>query len=135
MLTDATLLTALERLNVHFVAGQSNIWHEANIPPDELLCGLASHKEARMRLALFPIFLTNPSHARYVNEALFKLTSEQQHIMRCRRTYPNHTSPNPERHIQQPCCPTFEKNPCCPVLQHLLATAQAHPNQENRYQK
>ena len=80
--TEAALAATLDQLGVHFVAGQTDGWVET-IAPDVLLCGLASSDEARMRLALIPLFLKHPHYAVYVTEALNLLTPAQQQFLRC----------------------------------------------------
>jgi len=77
------LAATLDQLGVHFVAGQTDGQVETVTPPDALLCGLASSDEARMRLALIPLFLEHPGYAVYVIEALSHLTPAQQQFLRC----------------------------------------------------
>jgi hypothetical protein len=54
------LVTELNRLGVHFVTGGELEWSAPSLPPAELLAGLASQSEARLRLALIPLFLVHP---------------------------------------------------------------------------
>ncbi len=83
MTTTATLAYTLEQIGVHFIARPANESIESVLPPDSLLCGLASSDEARMRLSLIPLFLNHPDYAEYVAEALNHLTLDQQQLLRC----------------------------------------------------
>jgi hypothetical protein len=79
-----TILAAtLEQMGIHFVAVQTDWQVEPVAPPDILLCGLASSHEARMRLALIPLFLKKPEYAVYVTEALRHLAPAPQQLLRC----------------------------------------------------
>lgn len=83
MSTTATLAYTLEQIGVHFIARPANESVDSILPPDSLLCGLASSDEARMRLSLIPLFLSHPHYAGYVAGALAHLTLDQQQLLRC----------------------------------------------------
>jgi hypothetical protein len=83
MTTNETLAATLDQLGVYFVSGDSKDQMEEILSPDELLCGLASNSEARMRLALIPLFLKNAQYVVYVSESLNRLAPDQQNILRC----------------------------------------------------
>ncbi|MAT99342.1 MAG: hypothetical protein CL608_19560 [Anaerolineaceae bacterium] len=81
--TNAILTTSLDRLGVHFLAGQPDTHHEIAESPVALLRGLASSDEARLRLALIPLFLKRPEYALHVENALIGLSPTAQHFLRC----------------------------------------------------
>ncbi len=81
--TNAILTTTLDRLGVHFIAGQVDTHPEIAESPVALLRGLASSDEARLRLALIPLFLKRPDYALHVENALIGLSPTAQHFLRC----------------------------------------------------
>ena len=81
--TNATLTTTLDQLGVHFIAGQPDTDPEIAESPADLLRGLASSDEARLRLALIPLFLKRPEYALHVENALIGLSPTAQHFLRC----------------------------------------------------
>ena len=83
MFTDHMLAATLEQLDVHFVVAPTNGQANTPISPEILLSGLATSEEARMRLALIPLFLRHPHYAAYVKEALKRLTPAQQTVLCC----------------------------------------------------
>lgn len=83
MTTDTMLAVTLEQLDVHFVVAPRDKGVEATASPVALLAGLATSEEARMRLALIPLFLRRPQYAAYVTETLRHLTVAQQDLLRC----------------------------------------------------
>ena len=76
-------IDSLHTLGVKFLAGQRDGQLESITSPEELLCALASSDEARIRLALIPLLLRYPGYAKYVQEALKRLSSPQQCFLRC----------------------------------------------------
>lgn len=72
------LVTELNRLGVHFVTGGEPEWSVPPLSPEELLTGLVSQSEARLRLALIPLLLTHPELATVVPEALARLPEREQ---------------------------------------------------------
>ncbi len=83
MTTSALLATTLDQLGVYFIAGPTGESNEFIESPHALLCGLASSDEARMRLALIPLFLQYPHYAKYIPWGLQHLTPAQQQLLRC----------------------------------------------------
>lgn len=81
--TNAILTTTLDQLGVHFIAGRVDTHPEIAESPVALLRGLASSEEARLRLALIPLFLKRPEYAAYVKNSLFGLSPTAQHFLRC----------------------------------------------------
>jgi hypothetical protein len=81
--TNAILTMTLDHLGVHFIAGEVDTHPEIAESPVALLRGLASSEEARLRLALIPLFLKRPEYAAYVKNALFGLSPTAQHFLRC----------------------------------------------------
>ncbi len=82
-LTNTILTTSLERLGVHFIAGQPDLASETAESPVALLRGLASSNESRLRLALIPLFLRRPEYALQVVVALSGLSRQPEHFLRC----------------------------------------------------
>jgi hypothetical protein len=83
MPTNATLTATLDQLGVYFIAGQVDTHPEIAESPVALLRGLASSNEARLRLALIPLFLKRPEYALHVENALTGLSRTAQHFLRC----------------------------------------------------
>lgn len=83
MTKNATLTAALDQLGVHFIAGQPDTQPETAESPLDLLRGLTSSNEARLRLALIPLFLKRPEYALHVKNALPTLSPTAQHFLRC----------------------------------------------------
>jgi hypothetical protein len=83
MTTNATLAASLDQLGVHFIAGQPDARPETAKSPLALLRGLASSNEARLRLALIPLFLKRPEYALHVEETLPILSLTAKHFLRC----------------------------------------------------
>ena len=81
--TTAILAATLDQLGVHFIAGQADTQTKTAESPLALLCGLASSSEARLRLALIPLFLKHPEYALHVEEALPGLGPTAQLFLRC----------------------------------------------------
>lgn len=82
--TTKELTATLDHLGVHFVMGEMDCDLSTAIDsPTDLLIGLASSNEARIRLALVPLFLRHPHHADYVHSALAELPNSQSDTLRC----------------------------------------------------
>jgi hypothetical protein len=80
--TNAILTTTLDQLGVYFIVGQPDTQPEIAESPVALLRGLASSDEARLRLALIPLFLKRPEYAMYVEDTLSGLSPIAQHFLR-----------------------------------------------------
>lgn len=72
------LVTELNRLGVHFVTGGGVERSTPSLPSADLLAGLASQPEARLRLAVIPLLLAHPELATAVPEALARLPKREQ---------------------------------------------------------
>jgi hypothetical protein len=72
------LVTELNRLGVHFVTGGELEWSAPALPSSELLAGLVTQSEARLRLALIPLLLVHPELATTLPEALTRLSEREQ---------------------------------------------------------
>jgi hypothetical protein len=83
MTTSGTLAATLDQLGVYFIAGQTDGQSGSVAPPVVLLRGLAGSGEARMRLALIPLFLTHPHYAGYVAQSFSRLSPAQQQLLCC----------------------------------------------------
>ncbi|MBK8903939.1 MAG: hypothetical protein IPM53_22345 [Anaerolineaceae bacterium] len=81
--TNIILTKTLDQLGVHFIAGKPDTHPETAESPVALLRGLASSDEARLRLALIPLFLKRPEYAAHVENALTGLSPTAQHFLRC----------------------------------------------------
>lgn len=81
--TNAILTTTLDWLGVHFIAGKPDTQPEIAESPAALLRGLASSNEARLRLALIPLFLKRPEYALHVEDTLPSLPLTAQHFLSC----------------------------------------------------
>ena len=83
MTTNEALAATLDQLGVRFISSEMDIPTEELLSPEDLLCGLARSNEARMRLALIPLFLRHSHYALQVSESLNRLPPTQQNILRC----------------------------------------------------
>ena len=72
------LVTELNSLDVYFVTGGETGRSVSPLSPVELLVGLVSQPEARLRLAVIPLLLVHPELAPAVPEALSRLTEREQ---------------------------------------------------------
>lgn len=72
------LVIELNRLGVHFVTGGEPDQLVPSLPLTELLTGLVTQSEARLRLALIPLFLVHPELTTHVPEALTRLSEREQ---------------------------------------------------------
>jgi hypothetical protein len=67
--TGDQLTNALHTLGVHFLMGGQNNDESLHLQPIRLIAALAESKEARLRLALIPLFLEHPEFTGYVRAA------------------------------------------------------------------
>lgn len=63
-LSNAALAAELDRLGIAFVRASTEDRLPVPPPPDALLAALAASNEARMRMALIPLFLARPEFAK-----------------------------------------------------------------------
>lgn len=83
LMTGTQLAAELNHLGVHFVTGSTT---DAPLPaakPETLLAELAASPEARLRLALIPLFLRHPEYARYAPEAARRLVLPTRILFQC----------------------------------------------------
>jgi hypothetical protein len=83
MMRLSTTFNTLKELGVHFVVPQNNEKNKIIESPVSLLSNLASSNEARVRLALIPLFIQHPDYSQHVQEALKHLAPPQQKLLRC----------------------------------------------------
>lgn len=83
MIRNSAVIATLEELGVHFFASQTDVGSKTLVSPETLIYNLASSKEARMRLALIPLFLKHPHYAEYVKKTLANLSLSHQDLLRC----------------------------------------------------
>ncbi len=79
----AALAAELGRLGIPFVTFSADDRPLPPPAPDMLLASLAMSDEARLRMALIPLFLTLPNHARSVTEAAVALPARAQVTLVC----------------------------------------------------
>ena len=80
MLSSEEIVAELNRLGVRYVRG-----HSGSVPaePADLLAGLASSSEARLRSAIIPLLLLRPSFATAALAAVERLEPTAQTVLRC----------------------------------------------------
>lgn len=79
--TSSQLVKALDLLGIPFLRGAAETKKE--IKPEILLATLANSPEARLRLALIPLFLTHPEFSTYTISALQQLPPTSALTLRC----------------------------------------------------
>lgn len=79
----AQLVAALDALGVHFLHGGQAAALECSLEPTHLIRALATSSEARLRLALIPLFLRHPSFARYAALTYPHLPAAAQLLLAC----------------------------------------------------
>lgn len=79
---DDQLEAALDHLGVEFIAG-NNVDIIYDISPSNLLAGLANSDDARMRMALIPLFLLHPEFSEHVKKAMKNVNRENMHYLEC----------------------------------------------------
>ncbi|MBN2547936.1 MAG: hypothetical protein JXB15_02165 [Anaerolineales bacterium] len=77
------LSNELHRLGIHFLRFPDQSLETRPLSPVELLASLASHSEARMRLALIPLLLWHPEYADAVHLASRRLASSSRLVLQC----------------------------------------------------
>lgn len=83
MISPDRLVSELNSLGVPFLRGGDPAGIEPTLTPAALVVALAGQSEARLRLALIPLFLVRPDFAEVVPEALETLDRPAQVILRC----------------------------------------------------
>ncbi len=82
MMNEAQLVAELKRHKVHFLANRIDDCGPA-LSSEMLIANLASHPQARLRLALIPLFLTQPKFSTAVDAALELLDDPHQVTLAC----------------------------------------------------
>lgn len=82
-LTNAELAAELAYLGISFVESSSEDKLPLSPDRDLLLAALASSNEARLRMALIPLFLARPEFARSVLDVVGTLSKEAQITLMC----------------------------------------------------
>jgi hypothetical protein len=77
------LANELDRLGVHFVRNDTITLPLRSLAPVELLVGLASSQEARLRLSLIPLLLWRPDYASAVQTAVQNLVMKPKIVLQC----------------------------------------------------
>lgn len=80
-ITGDLLVSELWARDVRFVLG-SKPDHPPLLPPPVLITALAESREARLQLSLIPLFLCHPEFAAHVMDAVKKLSSANQLILK-----------------------------------------------------
>ncbi|MEM7115030.1 MAG: hypothetical protein AAF614_21510 [Chloroflexota bacterium] len=83
MHTADRIVDSLNQLGIYFLANSKNIVSSAPMAPAELIAALASSDEARIRASLIPLFLYQPSYAKYVLPIFEALSPSEQITLRC----------------------------------------------------
>jgi hypothetical protein len=82
-ITGAQLTNALHALGVHFILGGSRKDISLRRQPARLIAGLAGSNEARLRLALIPLFLEHPEFSGHVRAACASLEASARLTLQC----------------------------------------------------
>lgn len=78
MTTTGQLIANLNRIGVHFIAGELDSTSIICLTPSEILAELAKHTDARLRLAIIVVLLQRPEFAQYADETLTRLEETGQ---------------------------------------------------------
>jgi hypothetical protein len=81
-LTADELVGALDLLDVHFLSGGRSTPRAREVNPANLLAGLASQADARMRLAIIPLLLRHPEYGVMIRDALTQLPENAQNTLK-----------------------------------------------------
>jgi hypothetical protein len=81
--TGAQLTNALHTLGVKFIIGGNYTEETLHKHPPRLIAALAGSKEARLRLALIPLFLEHPEFAAYVRPVAANLNASTRLTLQC----------------------------------------------------
>ncbi|MEZ4516746.1 MAG: hypothetical protein R3C44_07870 [Chloroflexota bacterium] len=81
--SDEQLATELARLNVPLLAYSIQDYVQVPLTPEELIDGLAGSSEARVRMALIPLFLARPTLAPQATTVAATQTGESRTTLVC----------------------------------------------------
>lgn len=82
-LSNAALAAEVTRLGINWTVSDADASPKPQPTPKELIIALASSDEARLRLALIPLFLTRPDYATATVEAAEHLVSKPRVTLIC----------------------------------------------------
>lgn len=82
-ITGDQLTNALHVLGVHFVFGRQSKHEPLHKKPARLIASLAMSDDARLRLALIPLFLEHPEFAEYVHTVAKGLEPSARLTLQC----------------------------------------------------
>jgi len=77
------LAAELERLNLPFVRSVTDEAQPLWLSPEDLVASLASSDEARLRLALIPLFIVHPGYALFVSSVGDRLVGQARITLVC----------------------------------------------------
>jgi len=83
IVTGERLANSLQALGIKFIMGGESSGETLQQEPINLISGLAASNEARLRLALIPLFLEHPEFARHVRAAAQKLNASARITLQC----------------------------------------------------
>ena len=81
--SEAALAAELERLGLRFVTSSAEDVLPSALSPADLIAALASSKEARLRMALIPLFIAHPEYSRFVSQVSQELIGQAQVTLVC----------------------------------------------------
>jgi len=82
-ITGQELVNALERLNIRFILGAQSDEKTRSVDPVSLIAALAQSDDARLRLALIPLFLEHPEFSKYAPEVADQLDASARLTLQC----------------------------------------------------
>lgn len=77
------LAAELDRLGLRFVTSSAEDVLPSALSPEDLIAALASSKEARLRMALIPLFIAHPEYSPFVREVSEKLVGQPKMTLVC----------------------------------------------------
>ena len=81
--SEAALAAELARLGLPFVTATAEDRLPVPLSPESLIAALAGSKEARLRLALIPLFVVHPEYAQFVPEVANGLVDQVRNSLVC----------------------------------------------------
>lgn len=79
----AALAAELERLGLRFVSSSPEDALPFALSTEDLIAALARSKEARLRMALIPLFIAHPEYSRFVSQVSQELVEQAQITLVC----------------------------------------------------
>lgn len=81
--SEAALAAELDRLGLRFVTSSAEDAPPFALSTEDLIAALASSKEARLRMALIPLFIAHPEYSRFVSQVSQELVGQAQITLVC----------------------------------------------------